>query len=197
MIVKTGTSPRRRTDTGERQAMLLDAAVRAIRRLGADASMTDIAGEAGVAKPMLYEYFGDKAGLTTALADRFLGDLDGRLATLLGADSDLRHSISAGIAMFVAFAAREPELFRFLIEGSPGTGREMVEMPMLPGLAGRLADFLQTRSPAIERGRADAWAFAILGMVFSATGWWLDGRTRTSDELVEDLTELVMGGIGH
>ena len=187
--------PRRRTDVVERRGQLLDGAIRAIRRVGADASMADIAAEAGVAKPMLYEYFGDKSGLATALADHFLGDLDQRLGEVLDASSELRPAIAAGIAMFVAFAGREPELFRFLIEGSPGTGREMVELPMLPGLAERLAGFLVARSGPIDVGRGETWAFAVLGMVFSATGWWLDGKTRTGDELVEDLTELICGGL--
>ena len=42
----------------------------------------------------------------------------------------------------------------------------------------------------------DAWAFAIMGMVFSSVGWWLDGRTRTRAQLVDDLTDLICGGLG-
>ena len=64
-----------RLDPEARRAELADAAIRAIRAIGADASMADIAAEAGISKPVLYHHFGDKAGLAAAIADRFLVEL--------------------------------------------------------------------------------------------------------------------------
>ncbi|MCB1004958.1 MAG: helix-turn-helix transcriptional regulator [Acidimicrobiales bacterium] len=55
------SAARPRTDPDARRAELADAAVRAIRTVGADASMADIAAEAGITKPVLYHHFGDKA----------------------------------------------------------------------------------------------------------------------------------------
>ena len=65
-----------RRDRDERRAELLDAAERAIRRVGPKASMDEIAAEAGITKPILYSHFGDKAGLVTARAERVATQLN-------------------------------------------------------------------------------------------------------------------------
>jgi len=186
----------RRTDPVERRAQLLDAAIRAIRRIGADASMSDIAAEAGVSKPVLYASFADKSGLASAMADRFLGELDSTLLDTVTTAVSAREMLHRTIGTFVAFAEREPELYRFLVEGSAGTGREAVELPMLTSLADRIAGYLTGPIARIEdSARSESWAFAIMGMVFSAVGWWLDGQTRTRAQLVDDLTDLICGGL--
>ena len=194
--VTRATSPSRRTDPELRRRELLDAAIRAIRSGGADASMSDIAAAAGVSKPVLYSSFRDKSALAAALADRFLGELDTALLDNLATDATPRATLHRTIGAFVAFAEREPALYRFLVEGSAGTGREAVELPMLTHLAARIARYLTGPTASIEEpARADAWAFAIMGMVFSTVGWWLDGHTRTRTQLVDDLTDLICGGL--
>jgi len=187
--------PARRTDPVERRRELLDAAVRAIRAGGADASMADIAAAAGVSKPVLYSSFRDKSELASALADRFLGELDATLVDSVGDDVTARETMRRTIDAFVAFAEREPELYRFLVEGSAGTGREAIELPMLLEFGGRIAGFLRGAARIDRPERADAWAFAIMGMVFSTVGWWLDGKGRTRQELVDDLADLACGGL--
>lgn len=190
------TAPTRRTDPEVRRRELLDAAIRAIRSGGADASMSDIAAAAGVSKPVLYNSFRDKSELAGALADRFLGELDATLLDTVTTERTPRATLHRTIDAFVAFAEREPELYRFLVEGSAGTGREAVELPMLTHLAERIARYLTGPSARIsEPERSESWAFAIMGMVFSTVGWWLDGHSRTRSELVDDLTDLICGGL--
>jgi AcrR family transcriptional regulator len=193
------TKPRavvaKRTDRVARRADLADAAMRAIRRIGADASMTDIAAEAGVSKPVLYDSFRDKSDLAAALADRFLGELDAGLAETVTTASP-RVALRSTIDAFVAFAEREPELYRFLAEGSAGTSREPVDLPMISALATRISRYLTGPVATIDDpSRSESWAFAIMGMVFSTVGWWLDSRTRTRGQLVDDLTDLICGGL--
>lgn len=185
-----------RTDHEARRRHLLDASIRAIRTVGADVSMADIAAEAGVSKPVLYDAFLDKSGLSAALADRFLGELDATLADSLTTAMSPRQVLHTTIGAFVAFAEREPELYRFLVEGSAGTGREADELPMLASLAGRIGDYLTGPVARIDDPeRSESWAFAIMGMVFSTVGWWLGGGTRTRSQLVDDLTDLICGGL--
>lgn len=189
-------APGRRTDPAVRRKELLDAAIRAIRRLGADASMAQLAAEAGVSKPVLYDSFRDKSDLAAAMADRFLGELDAALADKVTAGLSPRQALHSTIDVFVAFAEREPALYRFLVAGSAGTGREPVELPMITALADRIATYLTGPIASIDDAtRADSWAFAIMGMVFSTVGWWLDGHARTRTQLVDDLTDLICGGL--
>lgn len=185
----------RRVDPEARREQLLDAAVRALRTIGSSASMVDIAAEAGVSKPVLYASFRDKSDLAAAMADRFLGQLDGTLGMLTGS-GPTRETLTTVIDVFVRFAEREPELYRFLVEGSAGTGREAVELPMLTSLADRIAAYLTSGTAALDRPeRATPWAFAIMGTVFATVGWWLDGHGRTREELVGDLVDFVCGGL--
>ena len=67
---------------------------------------------------------------------------------------------------------------------------------MLTNLASRIAEYLTSSTARIDRSeRSESWAFAIMGAVFATVGWWLDGRTRTRDDLVDDLTDLICGGL--
>ena len=53
-----------------RRESLLAAADLVVQRDGPSASMSAIAAEAGITKPILYRHFGDKSGLYAALAER-------------------------------------------------------------------------------------------------------------------------------
>src|SRR5262245_45100507 len=60
-----------------RREVLLDAAIEVIRERGPDPSMEDIARRAGITKPVVYRYFGDRAGLYRAVAERYCARLRG------------------------------------------------------------------------------------------------------------------------
>ena len=77
----------------DRRPVLLEAAATAIRRHGPGASMTQIAAQAGVTKPILYRHFRDRDGLVHALAERFAGDLMGELQAALQSDAEPRQLI--------------------------------------------------------------------------------------------------------
>jgi AcrR family transcriptional regulator len=83
---RTHASHRSRTTPegrAERRTQLLEAAIACIRRVGADASMEQIAAEAKVTKPVLYRYFRDKGDLYQAVA---------RFRWGWGRSSPLRHA---------------------------------------------------------------------------------------------------------
>mgnify|MGYP000432666240 CR=1 FL=1 len=193
----TAPTARVRLDPEARKAELADAAIRAIRSIGADASMADIAAEAGISKPVLYHHFGDKAGLAAAIGDRFLAELGTSLEAIFDASEDPRHAVTEAIDVFVAFAEREPALRRFLVEGSQGTGRGSGELPVLPALAAQVGAFLVTGFGVQgSAAQLEVRSIALMGTVFEGVGWWLDRRTLTRDELVATLADLVTNGVG-
>ncbi len=193
----TAPTARVRLDPEARKAELADAAIRAIRSIGADASMADIAAEAGISKPVLYHHFGDKAGLAAAIGDRFLAELGTSLEAIFDASEDPRHAVTEAIDVFVAFAERGPALHRFLVEGSQGTGRGSGELPVLPALAAQVGAFLVTGFGVQgSAAQLEVRSIALMGTVFEGVGWWLDRRTLTRDELVATLADLVTNGVG-
>src|SRR6266704_2334366 len=58
-----------------RRLELLEAAIEVIRREGPTASMDEIAAQAGITKPIVYRYFGDRAGVYQAVAEQYCADL--------------------------------------------------------------------------------------------------------------------------
>jgi AcrR family transcriptional regulator len=191
---------RSREDREARREELLDAAVTAIRREGADVSMDDIAGEAGITKPILYSHFGDKAGLADALAERFSADLISRFGEVWERTDDPRERVARSIDAWVGFIEGDPHIYRFLSEGSFGAGRRLDERRLIADLGRTVARAMGEwlREEGVDSGPAEPWAFGVLGMVHISTEWWLERRTLSRKDLVEYLTSLLWTGIaGH
>ena len=104
-------------DRAARRNELLDAAVVVIRRAGPGASMDAMAAEAGITKPILYRHFTDRAGLVTAVADRFADALTTELDAALLSNQGPRDVLVQTIDAYLAFVERDPSLYRFVVQG--------------------------------------------------------------------------------
>src|SRR5205809_526535 len=117
---------RSRSDRHERRAEarahkrehLLDSAIHVVRRQGPGASMDAIARQAGVTKPIVYRVFGDRDGLTQAIADRFADELRAALEAAIAGASNDRLRVSAAIDAYLSFIEREPAIVRFMVDRS-------------------------------------------------------------------------------
>jgi AcrR family transcriptional regulator len=194
------TAARRRgsADRAVRRAELLDAADRVISVAGPEASMRTIAAGAGITKPILYRYFGDKGGLFAALADRYLEPLVAAVrAALAGADDSQR--IRATVAAYLGFIEDNPQIYRFLMQ------RALPERPEAAMAVSAAVRRLGLEVAAVLREEfrlegqaavgAEAVAHGIVGMVHVAGDWWLADRRLSRAELVEHLTVLLGGGL--
>jgi AcrR family transcriptional regulator len=188
---------RSKEDREARREELLDAAVTAIRREGADVSMDDIAAEAGITKPILYSNFGDKAGLADALATRFTSDLVTLFGAVWAETDDPRERVARSIDAWVGFIESDPHIYQFLSEGSFGAGRRLDDRRLVADLgtvvARALGEWL--REQGADSGPAEPWAFGVLGLVHVTTEWWLERRTLSRKDLVQYLTSLLWTGL--
>jgi len=185
-----------RRDPDERRAELLDAAERAIRRIGPHASMDELAAEAGITKPILYSHFGDKAGLVTALSERVAARMNRAILRELSAHRSPREVVRSTIAAFCTFIEDEPELYRFLVQSAmyrPSRASSRVASGISNSIAISLGAAL--RRAGADSGAAEPWAFAIVGMTFAGAAWWLERRTMSKDDLVNYLTQLLWSGL--
>lgn len=183
-------------DRAARRTRLLDAAERAIRRVGAAASMNEIAAEAGITKPVLYQEFSSKAGLSNALGERYLTDLGTTLERLFAEAPDAAAAVRAGVGVFVKFAAREPELFRFLLDGGEA---EIDDSPMTEWLVALIVRFLHGPTVGLDDvERARTWAIAVMAMLIGTVPWALTHQAaRPHEMLADDLTALLVDGIAR
>jgi AcrR family transcriptional regulator len=191
---RIGRPPGPRRDPLERREELLDAFVRAIRAHGSDVSMAQLAAEAGVTRPVLYDAFGDRAGVAAALVARYGTDIDKALGAAFSKPITLREALVEGIEFFVRFIEREPDVFRFL-EAAAGAPDEIGSMERGIGL--RLGSVLSSalRSVGGDPNMGPTWAHALLGMVFASVEWWSVERPVSRRALVVHLESFMSGAL--
>jgi AcrR family transcriptional regulator len=159
--------------------------------------MDDIAAEAGLTKPILYSYFGAKAGLTTALAERHLSELMPLVLASFTTGGEPKAMVRSAIDTFIGFVDRDPEVYRFLVRGVPADERSFIEQRLIAEFGLRLAQVLRSalRTAHVDSGPAELWAFSILGTVLAGAEWWQSRPTMSRVDVVDYLTEFVWGGL--
>ena len=192
------TRRRGSADREARRAELLDAADATIREVGPEASMRAIAEAAGITKPILYRYFGDKSGLYQALADRYTEPLLTQVREAL-ATPDPVERVPATIDAYLRFIEEHPQLYGFLLHRALGEDAQVHSAlsrairQMGSEVAAAMRAQRDLHGPAALA--AEAFGLAIVGMVYAAGDWWLDDRTLTRAELTAYLTLLLRSGL--
>lgn len=161
--------------------------------------MEELAAEAGITKPILYSHFGDRSGLADALAERTAGSLVATLGdslTQAAETGDPQLVVSRAFEAFASFVEADPSIYRFLVRTSLDEPNPMSSR-LVTQIASRISAQLDhaLRLLGIDSGPAEPWSFAIVGMGFAATEWWLDRRTMPKSDLIDHLSQLVWGGL--
>lgn len=158
--------------------------------------MEAIAAEVGVAKPVLYRYFGDRSGLFDALAARFAARLVETMAEALGRDLPARALLVAGIDAYVGVLEADPQVYRFVTTRMRSDAAKADGV--LDGATTMLARVLGEglRAAGRDSGSAEVWAGGIVGMVHLAADRWLARPVVSRSTLVAELSELLWSGLG-
>jgi AcrR family transcriptional regulator len=184
-----------------KRGRLLEAAITVVRREGPKASMDAIAAEAGITKPIVYRVFGDREGLTDAVADHFAEELSSALASAIEHAPDDRARVARTIDAYVSFIEREPQIVRFVI--NQGIERSDKDGVALSGFVDKVGKMITQaigeglRARGLDSGAAEPWAYAIVGAVHLAGDWWLERKVMPRERLVEYLTALVWDGMDN
>lgn len=181
-----------------RREEYLDAIMDAIRELGPGASLGDLATAAGMSKPVLYDHFTDRRGLTAAVAAKVFETETAAARVAVLTAGEPRELIASAVEVFVGFVEREPQLYAWLIRGARGLPGSFVG-PHLAQARNRLSTVLgpAMRSAGVGPGGVEPIVLGVLGLIMSAADWWLvRGNARTSrGDFVNHLTDFVWGGI--
>ncbi|HZQ77660.1 MAG TPA: TetR/AcrR family transcriptional regulator [Acidimicrobiia bacterium] len=182
---------------GARRVEYLAAAMDAIRDLGPQATMGDIAERAGVSKPVLYDHFGDRLGLTVAVVAKLAQTVAGDAVGGLLAGGEPQALLARTFDVFVGLVEREPELYRWILRGAQDAPTSLGDLPLALEGGTRLAAVIGSalRSAGADSGPAEPWAFGIVGFVFAATEWWLVRRSMRREEFVDYLARFVWAGL--
>src|SRR5436305_1603859 len=174
-----------------------------------DASMDEIAQDAGISKPMIYNYFGSKEGLYFAYIELAGQRLLSRMAEAARAvdDSDEidveRRLLASALAFFAHVDERREEwavLFAELAaRGGPFYQQVAAVRRSITDQTAQLFDIVLGRAgiAADQVGGTDALACAFVGAGESLANWWLEHPEETKEAMAKRLVDVAWGGLKH
>jgi AcrR family transcriptional regulator len=184
----------------ERREQLLDIGRRLFAERGFEGtSIEEIAAQAGVSKPVVYEHFGGKEGLYAVVVDREVEHLLTMATGLLLDGDNTREKFEAAAVTLLRYIDENADGFRILVRDSnPGSGTGTYGT-LLSDIAGQveyiLADFLVSRSR--DPKSAPMYAQMLVGMVAFTGQWWLDARKPKLEEVAANMIDLAWNGLSQ
>ena len=181
----------------ERREQLLDIGRRLFAARGLDGtSIEEIAAQAGVSKPVVYEHFGGKEGLYAVVVDREVERFLAMATTLLeGEDTMAKFEVAA--VQLLRYIQENSDGFRILVRDSNPTSGSGTFASLISDVASQveyiLGDVLKSRG--YDPKLAPVYAQMLVGMVASAGQWWLDARKPKLEEMAAHLVNLAWNGL--
>jgi AcrR family transcriptional regulator len=193
----TGAADGRRQRWAEHRATrrteLIEAVIAAVRERGPAVDMDDVTAVSGIAKPVFYRYFSDKADLYLAVGREVAERLVADVVTSLDGQSSPRAMVRAGVDAFLRAVEDDPQLYRFVLL-RPATAAAVTDYSAVIGKhVSRLTGDL-LRAAGRDSGMAEPWGFAMVGAVRVAAERWLDEPTMSREALASYLTDLLWAG---
>lgn len=162
-----------------------------------DTSMNDVAREAGVTKPVLYQHFASKRELYRAV----LLDVGERLQTdVIAAAANAktpREQIETGLTAYLDFVEGDPAGFRVLFTGISREDEEWatITSDVEGSVADGIADLIKV--DGMSAAHRQALARGVFGLAEGMVRYWISEETPALDraELERDLITLAWGGL--
>ncbi len=187
----------------ERRQQLLDTARMVFARSGFhETSMNDVATEAGVTKPVLYQHFASKRDLFQAVLEDVGQRLENDIIKSAAQAGSPREQVAHGLGAYLRFVESDADGFRLLFTG---TSREDDEWVMITqrvegSIARSIAALIDV--PGMAGDRRIAFAHGMVGLAEGMVRHWLanegDGADRAVVDaagLAADMTTLAWGGL--
>jgi AcrR family transcriptional regulator len=200
------TSPalpaRSRLPRAQREQQVLDIAHARFAADGFGAvTMEEVAAEAGVTKPLLYAYFGNKERLYLACLERSAEAMLATVSEAVRSAGDPAEALRRGLRAFFACVDDDRDAWRVLFDETLPAGGEIAAQ--VGEYRDRLLDFvahtLITRVPASRREHASieiqALSTALLGAAEALARWWLHSGAIPAQSAAELLIATVEPGL--
>jgi AcrR family transcriptional regulator len=187
---RDGRSERWRTHRDTRRTELITAVIAVVSEHGAGVGMDDISRASGIAKPVFYRYFTDKADLFLAVGRTAAREVITETTAAIDAVESPRAKLAAGIDAYLASIESRPELYRFVAQHP-----DLSDYSNIVGLhaTGVIGEFL--RQAGMDSDGAELWGFGIVGLTRAAADRWLEEGSMSRAAVVRHLTDLVWPGL--
>jgi AcrR family transcriptional regulator len=189
------TSQRTRLPRAEREQQILDVAHARFAEHGYGAvTMEDVAAGAGVTKPLLYNYVGNKERLYLACMERAGDALFATVGAAVAGAASPADALRRGLHAFFAFVDEDRDAWRVLFDETLPAGGEIARRVaahrerLLALVAQTNIQRLPVRRRAAHATEIEATAVALLGAAEALARWWL----RTGAMPAADAAELLI-----
>ncbi|HVV10730.1 TetR/AcrR family transcriptional regulator [Amycolatopsis sp.] len=183
----------------ERRAQLLAAAQRVFSANGYHAAaMDEIAEQAGVSKPVLYQHFPGKLDLYIALLESHVDELVGRVQEALASTTDNKLRVQAAVGAFFDFVNNDAGAFRMVFE-SDLRGEPAVQEAVDRATSASVDAITETitADAGLDEAKARLLAVGLVGLSQVSARFWLAHHSTMSREDAVALTAtLAWRGIG-
>jgi AcrR family transcriptional regulator len=189
----------RRLTAAARRAQLIDAGRAVFAKRGYEAtSVEEIAEQAKISKPIIYEHFGGKEGLYAVVVDREMEYVVRRIAEAIATGSPRQRVERAALA-FLTYVRDHPDGFAVLAHGAPTAAATGGMSSLLNDVANRVGDVFAAafKDAGYDPKNAPIYAHALIGMVTSVGQWWTETRKRSVEEVANHLAALAWMGLRH
>jgi AcrR family transcriptional regulator len=193
----TGANNRKRMTGKERREQLLDIGRRLFAERGFEGtSIEEIAAQAGVSKPVVYEHFGGKEGIYAVVIDREVERLLSTATAILGG-AHTREKFEAAAVALLRYIEDNSDGFRILVRDSHPASGTGTFGSLISDIASQveyiLGDFFRDRG--YDPKLAPLYAQMLVGMVAVTGQWWLDARKPAKDVVAAHLVNLAWNGL--
>ncbi len=188
---------RTRMSSAARREQIISTAVEVFAESGVEGtSVEELAANAGVSKPLIYEHFGSKEGLYAVVVDREMRALLELISTTLETGQPRVRAERAALA-FLTYIETRSDGFRLLVRNSPVGGQSGSFATLLSEVASQVEHIfieeLSSRGFAAEM--APMYASMLVGMVALTGQWWLDARLFSREEVAAHIVNLAWNGL--
>lgn len=181
--------------------VLLQQALILFRKEGYDATgVQKVANAAGVGKPTLYHYFGNKRGLLNALLTSHLENFWKDFETAADYNHDVVKTLESVARVYFEFAKKEPEFYAWFmsVANTPTDGDIHDEVrPLCEKQWTTLSKLFLAASKdhGNMKGRHERYAYTFIGMINASIQAYFSGLIKLNDRDVYDTCHQFMHGI--
>lgn len=165
----------------ERRAHIVSAAVALIEENdpGEDIPVQMIAERAGVARPVLYRHFEDRADLERAVQGRVVELLRAEIGPMLAPDGTIEDIVLRIVRAYVRWAAQHPALHQVMEQSSPGVDGPSAVQVAISEIAEQVQELIKLAVDVLgvqlgegETTALDPLVFGLVGQAFATTRRW-------------------------
>jgi AcrR family transcriptional regulator len=181
----------------ERRAQLLAIARELFADKGFDGtSIEEIAGRAGVSKPVVYEHFGSKERVYVEVVELAVHRMLDKMTSALGGGSARALLEQAALAL-LEYIEEDTPGFRILVRDSPVASSTGNFASLISDIASRVEHILgrEFATRGFDQELAPLYSQALVGMVALTGQWWLDVREPAREEVAAHLVNLAWNGL--